>query len=135
MDEYNKQAIDDFDLAVTKTAKTPARRTLFSVNKNSPPLNEKERGNFHSVVAKLLYTSVKCRLDIKLPVSFLCTRVTKATRQDQYKLLRILKYLKGRPNDKLILGAESLRILKTWVDESYACHDSAKSHTGGSVSM
>ena len=135
MDEYFKQAINDFDPAVTKTGKTPARRTLFNVNGNSPLLNETEKDKFHSVAAKLLYTSVKCRLDIQLPVSCLCTKVRKATRQDQYKLLRILQYLNGRPNDKLILGVENLRILKTWVGTSYACHDSAKSHTGGSVSL
>ena len=83
----------------------------------------------------MLYISVKCRFDIQLPVAFLCTRVSKPRKQDQYKLLRVLQYLKGTTDDKLVLGATNLKVMKTWVDASYACHDDMKSHTGGAVSL
>jgi Reverse transcriptase (RNA-dependent DNA polymerase) len=39
-----------------------------------------ERFDFHSVVAKLLYVSLRARPDILLAVSFLCTRVSKSTK-------------------------------------------------------
>ena len=133
MDQYVKEAIEEFDLVVAKIAKSPARRTLFQLNNTSPLLNEKERENFHSVVARLLYISIKCRLDIQLPVSFLCSRVSKATKQDRYKLLRILQY--GTVHDKLVLGASNQKVIKTWVDTSYACHENMKRHTGGAVSL
>ena len=135
MDRYIKQAIEEFDLVVSRIATSPARRIVFQLNNTSPMLNEKERENFHSVVARLLYVSIKCRLDIQLPVSFLCSRVSKATKQDQYKLLRILQYLKDTAHDKLILGATNRKVLRSWVDASYACHENMKSHTGGAVSL
>ena len=45
---------------------------------------------FHSVVAKLLYVSIRARMDLLLAVSFLSTRVSKSTVQDRAKLKRIL---------------------------------------------
>jgi len=35
----------------------------------------------------------------------------------------------------LILGADSLAELKSWVDAAYAVHDDMKSHTGGATSL
>jgi hypothetical protein len=44
---------------------------------------EKTKGEiFHSIVAKLLYVSHRGRLDIQLPIAFLCTRVSCSTEQD-----------------------------------------------------
>ena len=48
---------------------------------------------------------------------------------------RILQYLKGTINDCLVIGADVLSKLQTWVDASYAVHQDMKSHTGGAVSF
>lgn len=90
---------------------------------------------FHSVTAKLLYVSHRGRLDIELPIAFLCTRVSKSTEQDWGKLKRVLEYLNGTMDEYRIIGADSLSKVKTWVDASYAVHEDKKSHTGGVVSF
>jgi hypothetical protein len=42
-------------------------------------------------------------------------------------------YLRGTLDESLILGADDITIMKTWVDASYAVHKDFKSHTGGAV--
>ena len=90
---------------------------------------------FHHVVAKLLYVSIRARMDLLLAIGFLCTRVSKSTTQDQRKLKRLLEYIKGTLDLEYTLGADSLSSLRTWVDASYAVHPDMKSHTGGVMSL
>lgn len=130
-----KEAIEDFDDEVTRTAATPARKTLFEIDERSEPLGSAKKENFHSVVAKLLYVSKRARLDIQMAVSFLCTRVSCSTVQDWSKLKRVLEYLNGSLDEFLTLGADDLRRMLTWVDASYAVHRDMKSHTGGAISF
>jgi hypothetical protein len=94
-----------------------------------------DRDTFHSVVAKLLYVSKCGRLDIQLPIAFLCTRVSCSTKMDWLKLKRVLEYLKGTLDEFITLGADDITMMKTWVDASYAVHNNMKSHTGGVVSF
>jgi KUP system potassium uptake protein len=61
--------------------------------------------------------------------------VAKSTTQDREKLKRVLEYLNGTLDELLILGADDLTVMETWVDASYAVHDDMKSHTGGVVSF
>jgi hypothetical protein len=97
---------------------------------------ERSKGEIsHSIVAKLLYVSHRGRLDIQLPVAFLCTRVSCSTEQDWTKLKRVLEYLNGTLEDVRIIGADDLSKMKTWVDTSYVVHMDMKSHTGGVVSF
>ncbi len=51
------------------------------------------------------------------------------------KLKRVLQYLNGTLDEFLMLGADDLSEMKTWVDASYAVHKDMKSHTGGVVSF
>jgi len=135
MKSYCEEAIESYHRKVFGKAATPARRDIFEVDEASPPLAESLRENFHSITALLLYVSLRGRPDILLPVSFLCTRVDKATLQDDEKLLRVLKYLNGTLGLKYKLGARSLEEIKIWVDAAFAVHMDMKGHTGGLVSM
>jgi Reverse transcriptase (RNA-dependent DNA polymerase) len=135
MRDYLEEAIAESKLDVRRTASSPARRDLFEIDEASPPLEADDAEVFHSVVAKLLYVSLRARGDILLAISFLCTRVSKCTKQDQAKLKRVLEYLNGTLHYKYILGADDLKKLRTWVDASYAVHPDMKSHTGGVMSF
>jgi hypothetical protein len=73
MKDYMKEAIADFGESITREAMTPAKKTLFEIDESSGALTEANRETFHSVVAKLLYMSKRGRLDIQLPIAFLCT--------------------------------------------------------------
>jgi hypothetical protein len=135
MKHYLEEAIADSGLNITKKVATPARKYLFDVDDSSPLLNKEESESFHSVVAKLLYVSLRARMDLLLAIGFLCTRVSKSTKQDQMKLKRVLEYINGTMDLEYTLGADDLAKMRTWVDASYAVHPDMKSHTGGVISF
>jgi hypothetical protein len=135
MRDYLEEAIMESELNVTRIAATPARRDLFDIDEDAKRLGKKQAEVFHSVVAKLLYVSIRARSDILLAISFLCTRVSKSTVEDEAKLKRVLEYLNGTLHFKYVLGADNLTKLRSWVDASYAVHPDMKSHTGGVMSF
>ena len=119
------------------TAQTPSGENLFDISESSPVLDERNRENFHHIVAQLLYAAVRARPDILLPVIFLTTRVTKATQEDLKKLRRVLRYVNGTVDLGLNLGADDegrLRII-TYGDASFGVHADGKSHSGILISM
>jgi hypothetical protein len=135
MRSYLEEAIVESGLNIVRKAATPANRYLFDVDDALPSLTKADADVFHSVVAKLLYVSLRGRVDLLLAVSFLCTRVSKCTKEDQYKLKRLLEYIHGSMDLVYTIGADSLGECRTWVDASYAVHPDMKSHTGGVMSF
>ena len=135
MRDYLEEAIADSGLEISRSASTPARRDLFDTDATARALTKRDAEVFHSVAAKLLYVSIRARMDILLPVIFLCTRVSKSTEQDRAKLKRVLEYLKGTLHFKYTIGADDMGKIRTWVDASYAVHPDMKSHTGGLLSF
>ena len=75
------------------------------------------------MVAKLLYVSIRGRLDIIFPIAFLRTRAACSTEHDWTKLKGVLDYLNGTIDECLTLGAaDDMGKRKTWFDASYAVH-------------
>jgi hypothetical protein len=68
-------------------------------------------------------------------VSFLTTRVKQPDEDDWNKLKRLLKYTRRTIYMHLILRADSLSIIKWWVDASYATHGDCRGHTGAMMSL
>jgi hypothetical protein len=119
----------------TKVCDSPAGADVFDINSNLPLLSKEQQDEFHSTVARLLYLSKRARPDILLPVSFLTTRVRKATEQDQAKLNRVLDYL-SQGHRALILGcAADGPKLEAYVDASHATHADRKGHTGAIITL
>jgi hypothetical protein len=86
---------------------------------------------FHTTVARLLYLSKRTRVDIQLPVLYLCTRVREPTTDDDAKLKRILGYLRlTLKKPRIITSAGDLKRLVAYVDASFAVHQDGKGHTG-----
>ena len=135
MKEYLKEAIIESGLEIMRFAATPARKNLFDVDDGAKLLCKQEAESFHKIVAKLLYVSIRARMDILLAVGFLCTRVSKSTTQDQAKLKRLLEYIRGSMDLEYTLGADDMGRMRSWVDASYAVHPDMKSHTGGVMSF
>ena len=84
------------------------------------------------MVAKILFLSKRARPDILTANSFLCTRVTKATVEDQQKLFRLLVFLRRTKDVVLTLRPQDLK-LKAYIDASFAPHQDSKSHTGVTI--
>jgi hypothetical protein len=135
MKDYIKESIESFGECINKGASTPTRSNLFEIDTESEPLDDEKSDKFHHIVSKLLYVSTRARLDIDLAIAFLCTRVSKSTKQDWEKLRRLLQYLYGTMNMPRIIGANGMEVMQTWVDASYAVHHDMKGHTGGMISM
>ena len=75
---------------------------------------------FHHIVVKLLYISARVRLDISPTIAFLCTRVSKSTKQDWEMLRRMLSYLKSTLDMRRHMGTDDLATMRTYVDAAYA---------------
>ncbi len=109
---------------------SPAAKNAFLVDPKAELLNKADRKLFHTIVAKLLYLSNRARPDLLTIVSFLCTRVTKATKEDAAKLSRVLGYLKKTRGETLRRRPAGMLQVTAYVDASFAPHSDSKSHTG-----
>ena len=58
-----------------------------------------------------------------------------ADKDDWKKLKRLLEYLHGTLAMPLTLSIDSMSVIKTWVDASYALHGDMRSHTGRTIMM
>jgi hypothetical protein len=65
----------------------------------------------------------------------LTTRVRNPDEDDWGKLRRLMRYIKGTINLPPILRADSLNVIKWWVDASFATHDDCRGHTRGTMSF
>ena len=136
MKSYLLEASDKCGMNITRTAATPATRTLFDENPLSEPLSKADAEVFHRIVAKLLYVPIRARANIRLlTFGFLCSRVSKSTVQDQDKFRRLLEYINGTIDLVHTIGADDLGKLQTWVDAFYAVHLDMRSHTGDVISF
>jgi hypothetical protein len=89
------------------------------------------------MVAKILYLAKRTRPDLLLAISFLTTRVTRATAEDKEKLDRVIGYLRKTTNLNLILKCDPDKAITviTYVDASYGVHSDGRSHTGMGITL
>ena len=136
MKDHIKEAIELFEEIekIDTQVSSPANGKLFEVNDDAVPLEGKKKEVFHSVVAKVLFIMKRARPDMELTNSFLCTRVSRSTKEDWAKLKRAMAFMKQTIDDVRIIGADSLEKLLVWIDGSHAVHKNMRGHTGGSMS-
>jgi hypothetical protein len=109
-------------------AKTPAGDNLFNLGTGAK-LDTKRAEMFHTFMAKGLFLCKRARPDIQQAILVLCTRVRDPNQADWEKLMRVMKYLNGTKEENLTLSADNLRVVKWYVDASFAVHPDFKSHT------
>jgi hypothetical protein len=132
MGSYLEEAISESNLDLQREASTPATKTLFDIDHDSKPVSVSKSNVFHRAVAKNLYVATRARLDILPTLTFLCTRVSKCTLQDQIKLI---EYIKATIGLEHTIAADNLGSMRLWVDASYAVHQDMGSQTGGVLSF
>ena len=122
-----------------KMYKTPASSNIFEINEDSAALSMEVKEMFHSVVAKLLWISLRVRLDVLMPTAYLSSKVHKPTNHELGKLKRLVGYLKYRPMIMVVLNAEALinhGTIHAYCDAAHAVHrPSMKSHLGCFISL
>jgi hypothetical protein len=128
--------LDEFPVKFKNADKqeTPASATLLEPGKGAP-LDPKRHEIFHSFVAKSLFLSKRARLDIAPTVAILASRVQAPKQGDWNRLVRLMRYIHTTKGWHLTLSADDLRIIKWYIDASFACHPDFKSHTGATMSM
>ncbi len=81
----------------------------------------------------MLYLAKHARPDILTATSFLCTRVTKPTKADQRKLLRVIGYLKQTSDYKYTIAPNKPLQVIAYIDAAFATHKDLKSHSGVAI--
>jgi hypothetical protein len=115
---------------VKSETNSPALNTLFKV-RETELIDSGKKKEFHSAVAKLLYLAKRTTPDILTAVSFLTTRVNKPDIDDWNKLQRVLKYINGTKDLRIILRPDKKKVgINAYFDASYGVHEDGKSHSG-----
>ena len=86
-------------------------------------------------MAQLLYISGQLHWDLEKEVDFLTTRVKVPDEDDWGDLKQVRKYIKGTLGVKLNLRADSLSVIKWWVDASFSMHNDCRGHTCNIMSL
>ena len=120
----------------TRRTNSPAADNIFDIDEDSPLLHNQERSEFHAMVARLLYLAKRVRPECLMAVSFLTTRVTRATKEDKMKLDRIINYLRDNDGRGITLtpGHEGI-VASGYFDAAYGIHEDGKSHTGACLTV
>jgi hypothetical protein len=108
------------------------------VDENCEKLKQDKYVEFHDLVAKTLYSnkrSNRSRLDTCTTITFLTTRVRAPDKDNCYKLVHLMRYIRVIRTMPLILSANGSGILKVWVDASLAVHPNMRGHSGGGLSL
>ena len=93
-------------------------------------LEENKVAVFHNIVSKTLFSTKQARPDTCNSIAFITTRVHEPDNDERKKLVHLVKYLLGMLDLTLTLSDNGIRILKWWVDASYATHGDMRGNTG-----
>lgn len=96
----------------------------------SDPLSPPEQLIFHSEVAKVLFIAKRVRMMLLPAVSVLASKVTKATREDRYRLDRVFGYLMASRLMTMRFHCGGSVNLEAYVDASWGVHDDCHGRTG-----
>ena len=115
---------------VTGKSKYPCSEQLFELDEQSPHLDNKQKEEFHSAIASVLFLAKRARPDLLLTTSFLTTRIQQPTEDDYKKLYKMLRYINTTRH--LHLTIDATMITEPWIsiDASYGAHADGKGHTG-----
>ena len=75
---------------------TPVADHLFKARADQPKINEQKAQTFHTFTAKALFATKRAKPDIHTSVACLKTRVICPDEDDWNKLLRMMRYLRGK---------------------------------------
>ena len=135
MEKYLADTIKEFPEEIVGGAATPAAYHLYMVGGDDKRLGEARAKAFHRCVARLLFMCKRSRPDIQQAISFLTKRVREPTDADWKKLMRLLRFLNVTRKECLTLSMDDAKIVKWWVDGSFAVHPDMKSQTGATMSL
>ena len=100
------------------------------MNAKATPLSPEKRGEFLSRLMKIQYHAKTVRIDLLTTLAFLRTRVSNSTVEDWLKLNRLLYYINGTLDKKLLYSKSGNFIPEISIDTSHGIHMDRKGQTG-----
>ena len=133
MSKYMKKMSDDFEKkhVLNNAVVTPAANNLFGNDESSPKIEKEMREDFHTFTARGLFACKRAQPNTATAISVLTTRVQNPSVDDWNKLICYMQYVKQTWKDVLTLSADSLNVIKWYVDASFAVHPDFCSHWCG----
>lgn len=93
-------------------------------------LNDKECEAVHIFVRKGIFIRKHLRPDIQPPISILSSRVRNPTVPELEKPVRLCKYLNSTIYLHLVLSIDEMKVIKLYIDTSYAIHEDFRYNSG-----
>lgn len=115
--------------SILTVSRYPADGELF-VSGDAEPLNDQDRANYHSAVARLIYLVKRTRPDIAVAVSYLSSRTSNPTIRDREKLDKLIGYLKGTVKWGVRFRHDGALEPRVYSDAAFLIHEDAVSRTG-----
>ena len=81
-----KVSIVFFGEELSAKISSPENKGLHNIYESSTRLEKKDADILHSIIEKILWTEKRVRPNIETAISFLCTSVTKITKEEKSKL-------------------------------------------------
>ena len=138
MQKYIDECLTTFEQIMPNckgTKDTAAPKDLFQIDEEGLKLHREKREQFHSLVAKVLFATIRARPDTGLAISFLMTRTQAPDTDDWRKLGHVMRYIRGTRDLPLVLGAGDKGVLNWLIDASHAVHPKMRGHTGGGLTL
>jgi hypothetical protein len=98
MDSYIDCVVDEYHLTDSPTAATPLPVSALLLTKREDSANDNLKGQYQSLVAKLLYPTSIIRPDLAWHVNFMSRFANNPTEEQLSLLKRMLRYYKGQAN-------------------------------------
>jgi hypothetical protein len=131
MMQYTSKVMEEFPEEIVGKSAMPEDDNLFKVRDNGRKLDKEQANAFHCTVYQLLFAANCARRNIQTAVSFMTTRVQDPYKDNWGELNRILKYLNGARNLKLMLSTDQLKFVVHWyIDGSHHVHKDCTGQTG-----
>ena len=130
MYDFLKKLFDKLPNDMIGFKRTAAPEYLFKTDdEHATKLKKNIAELFHTIVATVLYLSLRNRADIQLAVGFLCTRVKSPDEHDYKKLTHLMMYLQATAWMPLILSTDK-NGSTIYFDGAHAVHPDMKGHGG-----
>ena len=108
---------------------TPARNNLMQSGEGKLFIDKRQKV-FHTCVAKVIFIGKRSRPDIQPTISILSSCVRAPTVQALEKLVILCKYLNCTNDLCLVFSIDDMKVIKWFIDASYAVHEDFCSHSG-----
>lgn len=133
--KYIRSIITDFSLGSAKESSVPMRQDYGSTSNHTDEGMLLSNEQYQKLIGCLLFLSVNTRPDISVAVAILAQRVSNPRQEDWIELKRVVKYLKGTVNSKLVLGRTNqlAGFIHGYADASFADKSMNRKSISGTV--